>query len=215
LATCPTCGTQEVPGQQFCSSCGARSSNAFATPAPLPTFPAETTPTGYTLAGFWKRLLGYLIDYVLLTITGVLILASVHGTFMTAVIIVVALSFLYNSLFIGLVHGQTLGMRLISIKCVDQDGHTEIDYARAAKRALFYSALLFLGNLERLNRYNNPTTVQVHHELHEELVYLLFRIPWLVDLLWVAWDQKNQTLHDKFARTIVISTKSASLNLGL
>jgi uncharacterized RDD family membrane protein YckC len=207
MATCPTCGTQEVPGQQFCSSCGARSSSVYANPAPLPAFAPETTLTGYTLATFWKRFLGYLIDYILLTVAGVLILASVHGSFITDVIIVVGLSFVYNSVFIGFVHGQTLGMRILSIKCVDQDGHTEIDYARAAKRALFYSVLLFIGNLERLNRYNHPTTLQVHHELHEELLYLVFRIPFLVDLLWVAWDQKNQTLHDKYAHTIVVSTK--------
>jgi uncharacterized RDD family membrane protein YckC len=179
----------------------------YANPAPLPAFPPETTLTGYTLATFWKRFLGYLIDYILLTVAGVLILASVHGSFITDVIIVVGLSFVYNSVFIGFVHGQTLGMRILSIKCVDQDGHTEIDYARAAKRALFYSVLLFIGNLERLNRYNHPTTLQVHHELHEELLYLVFRIPFLVDLLWVAWDQKNQTLHDKYAHTIVVSTK--------
>ena len=207
MATCPTCGTQEVPGQQFCSSCGARSSSVYANPAPLPAIAPETTLTGYTLATFWKRFLGYLIDYILLTVAGVLILASVHGSFITDVIIVVGLSFVYNSVFIGFVHGQTLGMRILSIKCVDQDGHTEIDYARAAKRALFYSVLLFIGNLERLNRYNHPTTLQVHHELHEELLYLVFRIPFLVDLLWVAWDQKNQTLHDKYAHTIVVSTK--------
>jgi uncharacterized RDD family membrane protein YckC len=208
MATCPTCGTQEVPGQQFCSSCGSRSSNVTANSAPMPTYPAEPLSlTGYTLATFWKRFLGYLIDYVLLTITGILILASVHGSFTTQLIIVVGLSFLYNSLFIGFVHGQTLGMRLMSIKCVDEDGFTEIDYARAAKRALFYSVLLFIGNLVRLTRYTNPTTAQVHHELHQELLYLVLRIPYLVDLLWVAWDQRNQTLHDKFARTIVISTK--------
>jgi uncharacterized RDD family membrane protein YckC len=208
MATCPTCGAQEVPGQQFCSSCGATAPNVYAHPAPLPPFPAEThSLSGYTLASFWKRFLSYLIDYILLTITGVLILASVHMTFISDVILVVALSFFYNSLFIGFVHGQTLGMRLISIKCVDQDGVTEIDYARAAKRALFYSALLFIGSLERLTRYSHPTTLQVHHQLHEELVYLLLRIPYLVDLLWVAWDPMNQTLHDKFARTIVVSTK--------
>jgi uncharacterized RDD family membrane protein YckC len=207
MANCPACGTQEVRGQQYCSSCGSLSSSVYANPAPLPSFPAESTLTGYTLATFWKRFLGYLIDYILLTVAGVLILASVHGSFITGVIIVVALSFVYNSVFIGFVHGQTLGMRILSIKCVDQDGHTEIDYARAAKRALFYSVLLFLGNLEELNRYTNPTTAQVHHELHEELVYLVFRIPFFIDLLWVAWDRKNQTLHDKYARTIVISTK--------
>src|SRR6202167_228631 len=140
MATCPTCGTQEVPGQQFCSSCGAESSNVYATPAPLVSVRAETASTDYTLATFWKRFLRSPIDYILLTVAGVLILASVHGSFITDVIIVVGLSFVYNSVFIGFVHGQTLGMRILSIKCVDQDGHTEIDYPRAAQRALLQRA---------------------------------------------------------------------------
>jgi uncharacterized RDD family membrane protein YckC len=28
----------------------------------------------------------------------------------------------------------------------------------------------------------------------------------LIDNLWPLWDRRNQTLHDKFARTIVIMT---------
>lgn len=208
MATCPTCGTQEVPGQQFCSSCGARASALYANPAPPATYPAESSSSsGYTLAKFWKRFVGYLVDYVLLLIADALILASLHVSFSTDLIVVVGLSFLYNTLFIGLVHGQTLGMRVMSIRCVDQDGVTEIDYLRAAKRSLFYSALLVIGSLQRVNRYVHPTTLETHHELHQELLFFVLRIPYLIDLLWVAWDAKNQTLHDKFANTVVITTK--------
>ena len=107
MANCPTCGTEEVPGQQFCSSCGSPTAHVYSNPAPLPSYPAQSGPStgSYTLAGFWKRFLGYLIDYILLIIIGILILRPLHASFAAAVVAATALTFLYNSLQIGLNHG--------------------------------------------------------------------------------------------------------------
>jgi uncharacterized RDD family membrane protein YckC len=58
-----------------------------------------------------------------------------------------------------------------------------------------------------LYRYVNPTTAQLNRELHAELIFFVFLIPHLIDLLWVAWDKRNQTLHDKFAQTVVVKTR--------
>ena len=213
MATCPTCGTEEASGQQFCSSCGSPTSSVYSNPAPLPAYPAQAPPSigSYTLATFWKRFLGYLVDYVILIIIGVLILRPVHASFVAAVVAATVLTFLYNSLQIGLNHGQTIGMRLVSVKCVDQDGFTEINYPRAVKRALFYGVLTLIGSLENVHHYAHPTTAQLHHYYHQELILVVLVLPHLIDLLWVAWDKRNQTLHDKFARTVVISTRVAQL----
>ena len=35
--------------------------------------------------------------------------------------------------------------------------------------------------------------------------FLIF--PALVDYLWPLWDKKNQTLHDKLAKTVVIDLR--------
>ena len=208
MANCPTCGTQEVPGQQFCGSCGSPTTTMYAPLAPLPKFPEELpSEFGYTLAGFWRRFVGFFIDDIVLLILGWVTLGAAHVTFATDVIGVTALAFVYNSLFIGLANGQTPGMRIVSVRCVDQDGVTRLNYARAAKRSLLYSALLLLGSIHHLYRYVNPTTTQLHRELHAELVFLVFILPHLVDLLWVAWDKRNQTLHDKFAHTVVVKTR--------
>ena len=209
MATCPTCGTQEVPGQQFCPSCGSPTSNVYSNPAPLPSYPAQSGPSfgSYQLAGFWKRFLGYLIDYIVLIVIEILILRPFHASFAVTVIATIVLSFLYNTLQIGLNHGQTLGMRVVAVKCVDLDGVTEINYPRAVKRAVFYEVLTLIGSLENVHRYTNPTTTQLHHQVHQELILLILILPHLVDLLWVAWDKRNQTLHDKFAGTLVISTR--------
>ena len=208
MATCPTCGTEEVPGQQLCSSCGSPTSNVYANPAPLPHFPAEVAGLSQvTLAGFWRRFLGYLLDYLLLLIIVPLPLSAANADFATSLGIVTAIAFLYGSLFIGLGHGQTLGMRVVSIRCVDEDGFTELGYARAAKRALAYGALLLIGSLYHFHRYAHPTTLELQREDHHVLIFLVFYAPHLVDLLWVSWDKRNQTLHDKFAHSIVIKTR--------
>lgn len=213
MATCPTCGTEEVPGQQFCPSCGSPTSNVYSNPAPLPSYPAQSGPSigSYALAGFWKRFLGYLIDYIVLIVIGIIILRPLHANFATAVVAATVLSFLYNSLQIGLNHGQTIGMRVVSVKCVDRDGFSEINYPRAAKRAVFYGVLTLLGSLENVHHYTHPTTSQLHHYYHQELILVILVLPHLIDLLWVAWDKRNQTLHDKFAGTVVISTRLTQL----
>ncbi len=41
----------------------------------------------------------------------------------------------------------------------------------------------------------------------EILLFILLVIPWILDILWPLWDQKNQTLHDKMAGTLVIKTQ--------
>jgi len=67
MATCPTCGTEEIAGQQFCSSCGSPTSSVYTNLASLPSFPAQAMPsTGGSLAGFWIRFLGFFIDGLLL-----------------------------------------------------------------------------------------------------------------------------------------------------
>ena len=208
MLNCPTCGTEEVPGQQICGSCGSPTSVVYAHRALLPQFPAEAPSTfGYELAGFWRRALGFVIDDVLLLILGWVTLGAAHVNFVTDVIGVTALAFLYNSLFIGLANGQTPGMRIAAARCVDQDGVTRLNYARAAKRSMFYTALLLVGSVHHLYRYVNPTTAQLHRELHAELIFAVFLLPHLIDLLWVAWDKRNQALHDKFARTVVVKTR--------
>jgi len=39
---------------------------------------------------------------------------------------------------------------------------------------------------------------------HHESAALFF--PWVLDVLFPLWDAKNQTLHDKVAGTVVITT---------
>jgi uncharacterized RDD family membrane protein YckC len=67
--------------------------------------------------------------------------------------------------------------------------------------------LVVIGSIYHFQTYNHPTTLQLHHEAHHFLILFALSLPHFIDLLWVAWDKHNQTLHDKFARTVVIRTK--------
>jgi uncharacterized RDD family membrane protein YckC len=176
--------------------------------APLPQFPTDTgRSTEVKLASFWNRFLGYVIDYVLLLVIVPLPLSAANADFAVSLGIVTLIAFLYGSLFIALNHGQTIGMRLVSIRCVDEDGVTELNYPRAAKRAIAYGALLLIGSIYHFHRYAHPTMLQMQSEDHHALIFLAFRAPNLADLLWPSWDRRNQTLHDKVAHSIVIKTR--------
>jgi uncharacterized RDD family membrane protein YckC len=208
MATCPTCGTEDVSGQQYCRSCGSPTSSVYAKPAPLPYFPDELGTSGQRgLAGFWIRLLGFIIDNVILFIVVQLPLRVAHSGFATSLVIVTAVTFLYGSLFIGYGHGQTLGMRAVSVRCVDEDGVTEINYQRASRRAIAYGVLTVVGSIYHFHTYTHPTSAQLKLQDHHALILLAFLLPHIIDLLWVAWDKRNQTLHDKVARTVVVKAK--------
>jgi len=68
--------------------------------------------------------------------------------------------------------------------------------------------LVVIGSIYHFQTYNHPTKLQLQHEAHHFLIVFLLSLPHFIDLLWVAWDQRKQTLHDKFAHTVVIRSKS-------
>src|SRR5487761_1447813 len=89
MATCPTCGAQEVPGQRVCATCGSATASVYASPAPLPSFPAAAGLwSQYVLAGFWIRFLGFFIDGIILFVVVQLPLRAVHSDFSSSLVIV-------------------------------------------------------------------------------------------------------------------------------
>jgi uncharacterized RDD family membrane protein YckC len=162
------------------------------------------------LAEWWRRLLGRLIDMVVVSIAlyypvGVKLLSGPFGQLEQAAnqdpnlsspaaqttlahvgskfLIAVAIVGAVWFLYDALQHatwGQTLGKRALSTKVVSADDRSPITTLAAVKRAVVYG--------------------------------LIPAIPWggpifgLVNELWLLWDRRRQCLHDKAARTIVIRT---------
>lgn len=144
-------------------------------------------------AGYWARVGGWLIDWVILLVVGYIIeivfsaghiaWVNVHNSSnnttahvsVAAPIVQVLVVILYGAFFCGSSRGQTIGMMAVGVRAVDRDNGQPIGFARALGRGAF-----------------------------EYLMFIIVGIGWVLDMLWPAWDRRHQTLHDKVTRTIVV-----------
>lgn len=142
------------------------------------------------LASRWARLGAAVIDGVLLGIVSTVLAlpfvdwdrvihgprdggGHVTGGRFAVGFLAVLLSFLYHWLFVAN-RGQTLGKMVLGIRVVGAEDGGAVGYGRAAARAAFFTVL---GNA--------------------------CGCVWLIDVLWLLWDRRKQTLHDKVTRTVV------------
>jgi uncharacterized RDD family membrane protein YckC len=146
-------------------------------------------------ASWLRRLTAFALDWLLLSILPGVILGGfiiaagtldpgeelyavldtiVLGVVLAALVVVVS-STLYFTLCVGR-SGQTVGKRAVRIAIRDaEDVAQPIGYGRALAR-WFVTAIL----------------------------WFLYSVPAVVDHLWPLWDKRNQSLHDKAARSVVI-----------
>jgi uncharacterized RDD family membrane protein YckC len=154
-------------------------------------------------AGFWLRAGGWIIDFILVTIVSSILSLplrnadlgrvnftmtnTVNGTttvhhdhysFLAAVAEIVIV-LLYAGLMIGVGRGQTVGMMAVGARAVDAADGSPIGFWRAVGRGAF-----------------------------EYLMAILLVLPWVIDMLFPAWDARRQTLHDKVTRTVVVRSNS-------
>ena len=142
----------------------------------------------HELASWGRRLAALLVDVVVL---GLVIAFALFASGMpvedlrdrveageTLLIVVLFLipEAIYYTALIGS-RSQTFGKMALRIKVVDAESRSPIGYARAFRRWLSTATLR-----------------------------ALFTVPTVVDHLWPLRDPKNQTLHDKFARSVVVRT---------
>lgn len=167
-------------------------------PAPASTQAASrsTWMPGPTLAGYGRRVGGWLIDWVILGIVSSIVLIPAGGFFHTTntteadglsthsvsfgvsgwgIVVSAIVVIGYGTLLCGSRRGQTLGMMAVRVRAVDPVALTPIGYGRAFGRALL-----------------------------EYVFALVLFLPWVIDMLWPLWDSQNQTLHDKASRAIVV-----------
>ncbi|MGH9044740.1 MAG: RDD family protein [Acidimicrobiales bacterium] len=136
--------------------------------------------------GFWARAGGYVIDGVLVSFVSALVglaaLAGAHhrttahrGAWGGLIEVVwILIAVLYPAVMIS-VRGQTVGMMMVKLKAVDSRTGGPISFWRALGRSLF-----------------------------GQLLFAVFVLPGLIDLLFPAWDARRQCLHDKVAGTVVV-----------
>jgi uncharacterized RDD family membrane protein YckC len=198
---CTSCGTQAAEGQQFCTTCGKEVAAPVVTHTPMPYFPTEGIAPSDGYAGFWWRVLAYLIDVIILGIIVAIIGSAASMGNVARVILAVAFAFIYGTFFIT-TRSQTIGMMITRLRVESVDG-TKVTFNQAAIRTGFYAALLLLSDLYHRKSYVHPTVAQQRKELHNLGILLLFALPEILDSAWMLWDKRKQTVHDKVAKTVV------------
>ena len=151
----------------------------------------EVSPSGEAtreLASWGRRLVALLVDIVVLgLVIGVALFAAgmpaddlrdriQAGETLLVVFLFLIPEGIYHTALIGS-RSQTFGKMALGIKVVDAESRRPIGYGRAFRRWLSTATLR-----------------------------ALFTIPTIVDHLWPLRDAKNQALHDKFARSVVVRT---------
>jgi uncharacterized RDD family membrane protein YckC len=140
----------------------------------------------HELASWGRRLAALLVDVAVL---GLVIAAALlaggmqaedlrdrirDGETLLVVVLFLIPEAIYYTALIGS-RSQTFGKMALGIKVVDAESRGPIGYPRAFRRWLSTAALR-----------------------------ALFTVPTIVDHLWPLRDARNQALHDKFARSVVV-----------
>jgi len=206
---CANCGTADVDGQNFCTTCGTKTRLEPGGVAPLPYFPMDTVPPPRIedVANFWWRLLSFVIDSIILAVATGIPEHLAGASHTAAALVSVATAFVYFTAFLASGKNQTPGMMVVQIHCVNERDRGPVDAAHAALRSLAYCLLVLIGSFYTYTRHLYPTPAQTTEQAHDAVIALSLFIPHYLDLLWAAWDPKRQTLHDKVAHTVVLRPK--------
>jgi uncharacterized RDD family membrane protein YckC len=157
--------------------------------APPPATPPAVGPPPQVLAGFWRRLAGALLDWLLVGIIASAI-GALFGldTFsppadqvdrariqanLTGPFILVAL--VYFTYFHATSAGQSIGNKIMGIRVLDAGSGRPLPYVRAFARAL-------MSNVSAL--------------------------PCFLGYFWALWDRRQQTWHDMVADSVVVKASA-------
>jgi uncharacterized RDD family membrane protein YckC len=195
--------------------------------APAPqsaTGPSVNTASGSaTLAGWWLRFGGYVIDAIIIGVpsfvVGVLIgLTQRNNTIegftgyridaaaQAAIVITTLLITLGYPYLLLRYKGQTVGMMAVGVRAVDRVSGATLSHGQAGRRVL---AFFFIVEL-----WEQISAVIGYHHLYGptpagEVLFRLLAIAALITTaLWPLGNPVNQTLQDKVAETVVVRTRS-------
>jgi len=157
--------------------------------APPPAMPPAVGPPPLALAGFWRRLGGAFLDWLLVGIIASAIGAlfgvdtfsppadqvdrfRIQGNLTGPFILVELVYFTY---FHATSAGQSIGNKILGIRVLDAEGGRPLPYVRAFTRAL-------MSNVSAL--------------------------PCFLGYFWALWDRRQQTWHDMVADSVVVKASA-------
>lgn len=194
MAFCQKCGVALVDGSAFCASCGTPV-RVFTTSPAVPVSAAAPMPQVYArgplYAGFWLRVVAYLIDYfalsfvcgvviwILLIAAGASLLSGgaspaaigvAISIFVIGLLLLIPAGWLYFALLESSSWQATLGKKALSLYVTDLNGQP-IGFGRATGR--FFGKILSGMILD-------------------------------VGFMMAGFTEKKQALHDMLASTLVV-----------
>ncbi len=168
-------------------------------------------------AGFWRRLIGFVVDWVICFVipslaSSLALLGAGYSNrsrmldtiWMLFLGVIILVYFTYFSL-----RGSTPGMRLAGIKVVDVRSGEAPDFLHALLRGVLL--LVLIGSwfiLVLIGWGGGPSHMS-------NAVAVLLNVDYVVFLasffghVWIAWDRKRQTVQDKIAGLIVLRRNAA------
>ncbi len=188
---CSYCGYTTFDNAQVCKSCGKTLAPQAVTSTGVEAETVVSNLLSRPRAGFWVRLLAYIIDSIVLAVAGgILSFATGLGVGIGAIItgsmdestemitgifgliINITLSLIYYVAFVG-ARGQTPGKMALGLKIIRTSGE-EMTYGRAFLRWIgYWASFLTIG----------------------------------IGFLMIAFSREKQGLHDKIAGTYVVRLK--------
>ena len=168
-----------------CTQCGSEVDGAF---CPVCGTAVPTSASGVVLSGWWRRVGATVVDSVLLFLplyVTFILVGDVAGYFAGAVVSF-ALQGLYMVRFLASESGQTIGNRVVATRVRDALTGAAITRNQALRRWGMISAY------SALNIILPPALAGIP------------AILMLADCLFPLFDGRKQTLHDKFAGTLVV-----------
>jgi uncharacterized RDD family membrane protein YckC len=178
--------------RMYCSNCGSEMNDAtcMACQRSLPPNARGKIDlrTGFMLAGWWRRFGQVFADTIILLLPSLIVFSlfdELDG-FVIGSLVALCAQGVYFVKFLSGARGQTLGNRVAASRVRNADTGKQITWVQAFKRWAFVAvyAAFALGP----------------HPVGQIAFYLAV----LVDCLFPLWDPRKQTLHDKFAGTIVV-----------
>jgi uncharacterized RDD family membrane protein YckC len=185
-------------GEQFGGYTSAPPPGAF-TGGPVVTPPAYA-PGARQLAGWWSRVAATLLDGLIISVGGLLLMilfgavfsagffaseeagvASVIIGLMLAFVAFAIISLLYAPWMMARTDGRTLGRMAVGIRVVRASGEP-VTFGWAMLREVAVKWLLFGAVLSSIT----------------------FGLAWLLDVLWPLWDEENRALHDMIVDSRVV-----------
>jgi uncharacterized RDD family membrane protein YckC len=175
---CPNCGAEAT--ESYCLKCGAQI-----------TKPGTVDEvSGKVLASWGLRVGATLIDFLILVIPEFVLRSVLGNAIGTSIYLVVFGVYLVSMWSLG--GGRSVGNRVAKTQILDAASGGLITSQQAFRRYMFlelYAIVNLYGAVENV-----------------KIVALLAVVYGAVDVLFPLFDVRKQTLHDKFARTVVVVT---------